>query len=112
MSSIVDFLEKIGSEARWHDASLEEIAQALADAGIEAPMCTAILTRNAADVQALLGVPKLIGDQVPSPQEIPVPPKPKPGEEEEEEEEGDETREESKASNSASSPSLSSSFPL
>lgn len=112
MSSVVDFLERIGSDARWRDASQDEIELALADAGIDAPMCAAILTRNATDVQALLGQQKLIGEQIPSPEEVPSPSQPEPGKEEEEEEDG-ETRGESEASNGAcDSPPPSSSFSL
>jgi hypothetical protein len=109
MSSVVDFLEKMGSEAHWRDALQDEVKLALADAGIEAPMCAAILTKNAALVQALLGQGKLISEQIPSPEEVP---QPEP-EEEEDEEQDDETHDGSKASNSAydsSSPSSSSSL--
>jgi hypothetical protein len=103
MSSVVDFLERLGSEARWRDASEDEIKLALADAGIDAPMCNAILTGNAANLQALLGQKPLMGEQVPSPEEVPTDP------DKEEEEEDDETHGESKASNNAcNSPAFSS----
>jgi hypothetical protein len=85
MSSVVDLLERIGSEAQWRDASENEMALALAEAEIEAPMCVAILAKNAAEVRTLLGQTKLIGEYIPgpSPEE-----EPGPGKEDEQEEEG------------------------
>jgi hypothetical protein len=90
MASVVDFLEKLGSEARWRHASRNDIEAALADAGIEASMCKAILAKNAAEVQALLGRVKMMPQQTPNPEpaEVPKPPQPLPGIPEEEEEEG------------------------
>ncbi|GFZ97022.1 hypothetical protein GCM10011408_16850 [Dyella caseinilytica] len=102
----------MGSEAHWRDAPQDEIELALADAGIDAPMCNAILAGNIADVHALLGQQKLMGDQLPNPEEEPRPPQPDPGKEEEKEEENA-TGDESKAPNGTSdsfSPSSSSSL--
>lgn len=91
MSSIVDFLERMGSQAHWRYASHDDIQTALEDAGVEASMRTAILARNADEVQALLGRVKMMPQQVgnpgiPIPHEVPKPPQPAPGEPEEEEE--------------------------
>jgi len=84
MSSVVDFLEKMGSEAQWRNASQDEIAGALAEAEIEAPMCMAILTGNATEVQTILGQTKLIGEYIPSPS-------PEPDKEDEDEEDDENT---------------------
>jgi hypothetical protein len=54
MSSIIDFLERMGNEAQLHDASLEELELALNEAGIEAPLRTAILNKDTSGLQALL----------------------------------------------------------
>ncbi|MBE1159849.1 hypothetical protein [Dyella acidiphila] len=106
MSSVVDFLEQMGSDARWRDASLEDIAQTLAEQGIEAPMCNAILAKDSTGLQALLGQIQLNGEQLPGPHEVPVPAEPEP---EEEEEEDDETHDEHKAPHAGRSPVPSSS---
>lgn len=91
MSSIVDFLERMGSQAHWRYASHDDIQAALTDAGIDASMREAILAKNADEVQALLGRVKMMPQQVgnpgiPIPHEVPKPPQPAPGEQEEEEE--------------------------
>jgi hypothetical protein len=111
MSSVVDFLEKMGSEAQWRDASADDIEAALAEAGIDPAMSSAILARSAEQVQALLGQVKLVNQYTPTPtpkpHEVPTPTQPDPGKEEEEEE-SDETSGGSKPSNSAcSSPATS-----
>jgi hypothetical protein len=80
MASVIDFLEKMGSEAQWRNASHDEIELALDKTEIETPMCSAILSKNASEVQALLRQIPLIGFQVPSPTPLP---------DEEEEQEGD-----------------------
>jgi hypothetical protein len=88
MTSVVDFLERMGSEAQWRYASLGDIEAALADAEIDAPISVAILAKSAVEVQALLGQVKMMPQQtaVPSPFDVPKPPQPGPGEEEQEEE--------------------------
>lgn len=112
MSRVIDFLEKMGTEARWRSASQDEIKTALFEAGIEMPIRSAILTKDASELRALLGQVELIAYQTPTPapapQEIPQKPgQPKP-EKEEEEEEGDP---EAMQSNDACYSSLSSSRP-
>jgi hypothetical protein len=90
MSSVVDFLEKIGSEAQWRDASADQIEQALVEADIEVQVRSAILTHDISELRALLGQVKLMGVQIPgpSPEEIPEEPEqPDPEKKEEEDEE-------------------------
>jgi hypothetical protein len=113
MSSVVDFLEKMGSEAQWRYASTDDIKTALMDTGIDTPMCTAILARNADEVQALLGrvtmMPTQMGNPGIPPHEVPKPPQPVPDEPEEEEEHDDSHSGKHKPSKRAcGSPSLSS----
>jgi hypothetical protein len=93
MTSVVDFLERMGSEAQWRYASSGDIEAALADAKIDAPMSAAILARSAVEVQALLGQVKMMPQQtaVPSPFDVPKPPQPGPGEGEQENEEEEES---------------------
>lgn len=79
MSDVIEFLEKMGSEAYWGDTTREELEIALTEAEVEAPLRTAILNRNTAELQALLQQPKFFSTVIPG-----VP------EEEEEEEEGEE----------------------
>jgi hypothetical protein len=109
MTSVVDFLERMGSEAQWRYASSEDIDTALADAQIDAAMRAAILARSAEEVQALLAQARVMCTNqtpAPTPYEEPRPPQPAPGKEEEEED--DNTKNSSKPSNSTSG-SLSSS---
>jgi hypothetical protein len=91
MPSVVDVLERMGSEARWRRASQDDVEATLVDAGVEAPMRAAILAKNVAEVQTLLGRVKMMPQQTPTPEpaEIPRPPQPEPGETEEDEEDGD-----------------------
>jgi hypothetical protein len=112
MSSVVDFLEKMGSEAHWRYASQDAIQTALTNAGVDAPVRTAILARNADAVQALLGRVKMMPTQTGpggapvGPHEVPKPPQPAPGEQEEEKENdgaGDGKRKPSKNACGASS---------
>lgn len=90
MSRVVDFLEKMGSDARWRGASPDQIELALAHAEIEAPMSAAILAKDASALQILLGQGNHISMQVPAPTPLDVPPKPQQPEPEEEEEETEE----------------------
>lgn len=89
MSSVVDFLERMGSEAQWRNASPDEIEQALAEATIEAPMAAAILAQSTSDVQALLGQTTFIGMLIPGPSPEEVPDQPEPEKKEDEDEEGE-----------------------
>jgi hypothetical protein len=84
MLGVVDFLEKIGSDAQWRGASQDDMASALAEANIEAPVRAAILAKDEAGVRTLLGQKNLIDEYVPSP--IPE----REPDEEGDEEEGDE----------------------
>jgi hypothetical protein len=65
MSSVIDFLEKMGGDARWLAASEEAIALALAETGIEEPICAAIARGDASALQALLNQPFFLGMQIP-----------------------------------------------
>ncbi|RUL67138.1 hypothetical protein EKH79_00590 [Dyella dinghuensis] len=78
MSSIIDFLERMGSEAQLRDASPEELELALSETEIEAPLRTAILNKDTSELQALLRLVPLFGIQA------------TPDEEEEEDEDEDE----------------------
>ena len=96
MSDVIEFLEKLGSDARLFQAARETVALALADAQVEAAAGEAILARNVEELQALLKVvplhcfqsaPKREGEE----------------EEEEQEEEGEEgVKQPKKPSKSAS----------
>ena len=90
MSNVVDFLERMGSDAHWRHAPADEIEQALVEADIELEMRSAILASNVSELQALLGQVKLMDMQTPgpSPEEIPEEPE-QPEDPAEEEEEGD-----------------------
>lgn len=79
MSNIIRFLEKMGSEAHWHDASPDELETALADAEVEAPMRQAILNKDSVQLQALLQQPRFVSTVIPA----------VPEEEEEDEEPGE-----------------------
>lgn len=56
MSDVIEFLEKLGSDARLFQAAKETVALALADAQVEAAAGEAILARNVEELQALLKV--------------------------------------------------------
>jgi hypothetical protein len=81
MSDVVDFLEKLGSEAQWRNASQEELEAALAESDIATPERLAILAGDAAQLQVLMHQPQ--------PFSILVPPDEEEGDEDEENE-GDE----------------------
>jgi hypothetical protein len=81
MSSVIDFLEKMGSEAQWRHASQEELEVALVETDISTPERSAILANDIAQLQVLL--------HTETPFTIMIPPDEEEGEEDEEEE-GDE----------------------
>lgn len=54
MSSVIDFLERLGADAQLRHASLEEIAQALEASQVDAATGAAILAKSTADLYALL----------------------------------------------------------
>lgn len=82
MSSIIDFLEKMGSEAQWRHASQNDIEIALAEAHVETPFCEAILTKNASQLEILMQKTPLFS--------VMVPDAPDEGEEEDEDDEAGE----------------------
>jgi hypothetical protein len=55
VSDIIDFLEKMGAEARLRSAPATELDAALADQGLEAALLTEILTRDQDGIEALVG---------------------------------------------------------
>jgi hypothetical protein len=76
MSNVIEFLEKLGQDAQLRDAPQEELAAALAEAQVEAPYCSAILAKDASQLQDLLGLRPMLYVLMPA--------------EEEEEEDGEE----------------------
>ncbi|TCV94827.1 hypothetical protein EC912_103316 [Luteibacter rhizovicinus] len=54
MSSVVDFLEKLGQDARLRDASPEELERAMAEAQIDEPLRAAILAGDADELRSQL----------------------------------------------------------
>jgi hypothetical protein len=78
MPGVIEFLEKMGSDARWVDASEEAIERALDGTDIEEPVRAAIVSRDSNALQGLLNQPSFLGMQLPVP-----------GEEEEEEDDED-----------------------
>ncbi|RDS84930.1 hypothetical protein DWU98_02975 [Dyella monticola] len=76
MSNIIRFLERIGSQAHWGEASEEEMELALANAEVEGPLHLAVMNKDVAQLQVLLQQKPLVGFVIPG--------------EEEEEEEGEE----------------------
>ena len=83
MSSVIDFLERVGSDAQWRTASHDEIELALAAAQIEVPLREAILAKDASKLEALLGLTPQLGMFVPPDEE-------EEGEEDEEEDDSGE----------------------
>ncbi|PWK87775.1 hypothetical protein [Fulvimonas soli] len=80
MSDVIDFLERMGQDAQLRDASPEEMAQAMEEAGLEPAVRSAILDGRAGRLQDLLGQGAHFSILMP-------------GEEEEEEEQEDEDEE-------------------
>lgn len=99
MSSVIDFLEKIGSDAQWRTASPDDMELALAETEVEAPLRDAILTKDASKIEALLRQVPLFSVMIPD-----APP------DEEEEEEGDEDGDSEKPHQKAACNSLFSSL--
>jgi hypothetical protein len=82
MSSIIDFLERLGADAQLRHASQEELALVVADSQLDAAVGAAIIAKSTAELYALLDMRPMFHIQN------------NPGrEEEEEEEEGDEEQE-------------------
>lgn len=56
MSSIIEFLERMGADAQLRHASSGEIAEALAQHQVDAATGAAIIARSTADLYSLLGI--------------------------------------------------------
>ncbi|WP_114824747.1 hypothetical protein [Dyella solisilvae] len=56
MSSVIEFLERMGADARLRHASQEDIAQALEESQVDASLGAAIIARSADELYALLDV--------------------------------------------------------
>lgn len=55
MSDAIDFLEMVGQDAQWRDASHNEMELALAHAQIDPELRAAILAKDRRKLEALLG---------------------------------------------------------
>lgn len=85
MSSVIEFLERLGADAQLRHASQEDIAVALEESQVEADIGAAIIARSTSDLYALLDLDQRPMFHVQN----------NPGrEEEEEEEEGEDDEEE------------------
>lgn len=82
MSSVIEFLERMGADALLRHASHEDIAVALEESQVEADIGAAIIARSTSDLYALLDLRPMFHVQN------------NPGREEEEEEEEGEDDEE------------------
>lgn len=82
MSSVIEFLERLGADAHLRHASQEDIAHALKESQVDADLGAAIIARSTSDLYALLDLRPMFHVQN------------NPGREEEEEEEGEEDEEE------------------
>jgi hypothetical protein len=56
MSSVIEFLERMGADAQLRHASQEEIAAALEDTQVDAALGAAIIARSTDDLYSLLDV--------------------------------------------------------
>lgn len=100
MSSVIDFLEKMGKDAQLRHASQDEVALALEEAHIEASLGAAIIAKSTSELYALLHQGPLFCVQS------------APGKEEEEEEEESDEEAEPKAPAKKSSRKTSPSRPV
>lgn len=66
MSSVIEFLEKIGSDSHWHSAPREDIEQALGEMDIEEPLRSAILDKDAGALRVLMHQTPSFGAMVPA----------------------------------------------
>lgn len=78
MSDVIDFLERMGQDAQWRHASQDEVELALTGAEVAPELQAAILAKDLAQLEMLLGQAPLCGCYLPG---------------KEEEEEGDEDEE-------------------
>jgi hypothetical protein len=65
MTDVIDFLEKMGQDAQWRDASPGEVEQALTGAEIAPALQRAILARDKAQLEKLLGLVPLCAPYLP-----------------------------------------------
>lgn len=86
MSSVIEFLERLGADAQLRHASQEDIAQALEESQIDSAVGAAIVAKSTSDLYALLDQQQPMFHVLENPGR----------EEEEEEEEGDDDGEGSK----------------
>lgn len=56
MSDVIDFLERMGQDAKWSYASSEDIGMALTDAEIAPELHASIVGRDQEGLQLLLGI--------------------------------------------------------
>ncbi len=56
MSNVIDFLELMGQEPRLRNAPRSQLLEAMAGAGIDADLQSAILTEDGRALEALLGI--------------------------------------------------------
>jgi hypothetical protein len=54
VSQVIEFLERLGQDARLRHASIDEVSQALAQAGIEGPARALILSGDRPALESLL----------------------------------------------------------
>ena len=66
MSNVIDFLERMGKDAKLRRASTDEVALALAEAEVETPLCPAIVAKDTSALQALLKQGVFFATQMPS----------------------------------------------
>jgi len=96
MSSVIDFLERMGANAGLRGASQEDVAQAIAEADLDAEMGAAIIAKSTSDLYAKLNVTPMFCVQT-------VPRKEGEEEEEQEEEDGEEKKDDKTPSKNAGS---------
>lgn len=84
MSSVIEFLERLGSDAQLRHAPREDIAKALEESQVDSDLGAAIIARSTSDLYALLDLRPMFHTLE------------NPGREEEEEEEEGEDEEQSK----------------
>lgn len=56
MSSVIEFLERLGTDAQLRHAPQEDLARALEDSQVDAALGAAIIARSTDDLYALLDV--------------------------------------------------------
>jgi hypothetical protein len=89
VSDIIEFLEKLGADARLRSASATELEAALIRAGLESTLWTALLGMNQSQLESLLGARSNVCCLVAVPDEEE---KPEEEEEQPEEEDGDDEK--------------------